>query len=201
MRSDEMQEVLARAHEIESQSGALLHSETDVESFVAAAEETGLSRDAVLQALRERLRLPAEAYEPGKQVFAASADGHHYVANLLSISDRTAKVEFLNGGTHTLPVHELRAFSTIPGQKVQYFSPSSGMWFTGTIVKYNEAKKTIKVSAWGSEESVSLAKVRLAREGTASGKISKIAVWAYAALSYVGGAGTVLLILKLLGKL
>ena len=109
MDQREAQEILRRAQEIESQQGVMLRSQADVEQFVSAAEEAGLSRDAVLQALRERLRMPAEAFEPGSLVFAESADGRFHVASLTSLDEHTAKIRFLNWGTEeTVTLEHIR---------------------------------------------------------------------------------------------
>lgn len=191
---NEMEEVLKRAQEIHDQTKHLAVTEDEVEGFVKAAEEAGLSRDATLQALRERLGYGEDAFEPGANVFAKSTDGHYYIAKVVSKSGTRATVRFCTGGEDTVSTIDLRAFSMVPGRKLQYFSPSSSWWWDADVVRVNVEGGSITVRCWGMEETVPFEKVRLPKEHkplTSSERASLWMVGVSAALT--GGAAGALL--------
>lgn len=154
-----LSDVLRRAQEIQSSSQVL--AQDDLEEYIVAAEEAGISREATLQALRERLGFPVHVPAPGEYVFARSADGHFYMAKLEGVSDQTATVKFLNGGTTSLPVSDLREVSFTPGQRLNYLSPSMNMWVSQPVVHFNRDTLTVTFNYWGTVENVSVDKVRL----------------------------------------
>jgi len=157
-------EVLRRAQEIEAQSNLLLRPDQEVDAFVKAAEEAGIARDAVMQALRERLGYVPEELAPDTQVFAKSADGAFYVAKVLEVKGRSVRVRFLSGSDHTVDITDVRSFSLSPGQKIQYLSPSYFMWVTGELIRFNRDVGSVTGSCWGHEEVLTLDKVRMPKE-------------------------------------
>ncbi len=160
LEQNQLSEILRRAHEIES------HAPTDAtisgyQDYIDAAEEAGISREATLQALRERLGLPVTTPEAGQLVYAKSADGHFYPARIQSAEGQNFRVRFMNGSEATKPMADLRELSFTPGLKVNYHSPSSGGWWTADLVRFNETAQTVTVNAWGTEETVPLDQIRL----------------------------------------
>lgn len=160
LEHNELSEILRRAQEIES------HSPSDAavsgyQDYIEAAEEAGISREATLQALRERLGLPVATPEAGQLVYAKSADGHFYPARIQSAEGQTFKVRFMNGSEASKPMADLRDLSFTPGLKLNYQSPSSGGWWTGDLVRFNETAQTVTINCWGSEETVPLDQIRL----------------------------------------
>lgn len=153
-----LSDVLRRAQEIQS-SQALHHDE--LEEYLVAAEEAGISREATQQALRERLGFPTHVPAPGEYVFARSADRHFYMAKLEAVNGQSASVKFLNGGHATVSLTDLRDIALSPGQRLNYFSPSMNMWVTQPVVRYNRDTLTVSFNYWGTEETVSVEKVRL----------------------------------------
>lgn len=192
----ETQEILRRAQEIESQQGVMLKSQADVEQFISAAEEAGLSRDAVLQALRERLRMPAEAFVPGSLVFAESADGRFHVASLTSLDEHTARIRYLNGGDAVCSVSQLRMFSLAPGLRIECLSPSMNMWLSTSVLRFNPDARSVTVNNWGTEETVTLEHIRLPREGV--GRALEAKLWSYALAAGVIGAGVGMLVMRII---
>lgn len=83
------------------------------------------------------------------------------MAKLEGVSDQTATVKFLNGGTANLPVSDLREVSFTPGQRLNYLSPSMNMWVTQPVVHFNRETLTVTFNYWGTVETVSVDKVRL----------------------------------------
>lgn len=156
MSQEEFSQVLRRAQEIDAGQ----HDSPDVEAMIRAAEEAGISREATTQAIRERLGFPVAAATLGGLVFARSADGHFYAARVEETKENQARVRFLSGAVATLPMADLREFSLMPGQKVNYLSPTGGYWANGTISTVNVDALTVTLASWGMEETVSLAKVR-----------------------------------------
>lgn len=153
-----LSDVLRRAQEIQS---AQVLQQDELEEYIVAAEEAGISREATLQALRERLGFPTHVPAPGEYVFARSADRHFYMAKLENVSGQTAQVKFLNGGTATVSMSDLREVALSPGQRLNYMSPSMSMWVSSPVVRFNRDSLSVTFNYWGTEETVSVEKVRL----------------------------------------
>ncbi|MBX3118212.1 MAG: hypothetical protein KF784_04040 [Fimbriimonadaceae bacterium] len=161
LTSEQMQEVLARAEEIRRQEEAKIEWTNELEQWVHAAEEAGISRPTLEQALRERFSLYGSTLEPGEHVFAKSKNGRFYAAKLLSLEESVAKVEFVSGGECRLPISELRPFSLLPGEKVECDWANWG-WWTCTVTSYD--KNLMKVYAndgWGTTQGFDISQVRL----------------------------------------
>jgi len=193
LTEEQLSSVLRRAQEIDA--AGLQGSE--LEAYVAAAEEAGISRDATMQALRERLGYSVVAAETGAQVFARSADGHYYVAKVEKVEEKTATVRFLNGATATLPQTDLRDLDLTPGRKLNYLSPSASMWSNGTVTKFHPDSMTVDLESWGMTESVSLDKVRILRQSVVGGVTQVANLWAMRLWWLVGGLGIGVLIDRL----
>ena len=193
-------EVVRRAQEIQDQTQLMLEPNPDLEQYVKAAEEAGIHRDATMQALRERLSLPVEMFKPGEYVFAKSADGFYYIALLMAIEGRKAKVEFLTGSEHYCDASDLRLFSLTPGQKVSYFSKGSGMWWEGQLTKFSREKKSVTVTCWGDSETVALEKVRLPRDVQVLPMSDRARLWAVGIASALSGGVVGAILLRLLTR-
>lgn len=193
-----LNEVVRRAQEIQDQTQLMLEPNPDLEQYVKAAEEAGIHRDATMQALRERLSFPIEMFKAGEYVFAKSADGFFYVAMLHSIDGRKAKIEFLTGTEHFCDAGDLRLFSLTPGQKVSYYSKSSGMWWEGPLTKFSREKQQVTVTSWGESETVALEKVRLPKEVASIPMGDRAKMWAVGVASALGGGVVGAILMKLL---
>src|SRR5687767_2232752 len=124
----ELGETLQRAREIAGHSREPDARQGGYEGYLKAAEEVGIPREAVLQALYERLLIPAERYAPGQRVFAPSADGFWYLAEITGLGQHTATVRFLSAGESTCALADLRPASLIPGRKLQADCKGWGWW-------------------------------------------------------------------------
>ena len=194
LSSEELTDVIRRAQEIEAHGTA----GGDLEGYVKAAEEAGISREATMQALRERLGYPLAATQSGETVFARSADGHFYAAKVDAVNGQVADVRFLNGATVTLPLSDLRELNLTPGRKISYMSTNMSMWVNGQVSTYNPHALTIEVESWGSKETVSLDKVRLLAQDVFQ-KVSDTAnLWALRFWWLAGGVGLGFLLDRLL---
>ena len=180
-------DLLRRAQEIDEQTRLMLQPYPEYTELIHAAEEAGIARDATLQALRERMSLPVQAFEPGTKVFAKSADGHFYAATLEKIQGRTAHIRFVNGSEHVADMTDLRMFSLTPGQRVQFHSPSYGMWVTAEIVRFNRDSGSVVVNAWYQEEMVPLEKVRLGKDRRTISVSEKTRMFMFGVASAIGG--------------
>ena len=187
-------DLLRRAHEIDEQTRLMLEPYPEHTELIRAAEEAGIARDATLQALRERMSLPVQAFEPGTKVFAKSADGHFYAATLEKMQGRTAHIRFMNGSEHAVDMTELRMFSLTPGQRVQFHSPSYSIWVMAEIVRVNRDSGSVTVNAWYQEETVPLEKIRLSKErpSLAIGDRTKLLIFGIGGLVGGGILGSVL---------
>lgn len=162
----ELSETIRRAQAIAEQGRELSAPEGQYGDYLQAAEEMGVPREAMLQALRERMLIPSETLEVGQQVFAPSADGFWYVATLLSVSEHTARVRFLEGGEHTCAATDLRPLSLIPGRKLQGDIKDWG-WWACIALRHDPQKERVQVmhDDWaGGKEWLPLRKLRLTRE-------------------------------------
>lgn len=183
--------VLRRAHEIES-SG-----QGGIEDYIAAAEEAGISREATMLALKERLGQPMAPPDSGQMVFAKSADGHFYVATVSGTEGALISVRFVNGSDAKVPVADIRDFSVTPGKKLSIHS--SGMWFDGEVIRFNPESRSVTMNLWGSEETVNLEKVRL-RKPNALELDKNLNLWTNRIGWFVMGSGVGALILWLLTR-
>jgi hypothetical protein len=161
LKQEEIREVLSRAEEIQ-RGGARLTRE-DEEMLVQAAEEAGLSRSAVLQALRERLGAGVEPPAPGTKVFARSGDGHMYVAEVLDIKERGVQVRFVSGGEHTVAFDEVKPLTLLPGQKIMCDWPRWG-WNSCRVTKFDAETATIRASDGWKQRDFSLTEIRIRTE-------------------------------------
>ncbi len=168
LKPQDLQEVLRRAQEIDAHRVELSSASGEPEMFLRAAEDAGISREALVQALRERLGSPLEGIKPGDRVFAKSADGAFYAADLLEVSEGSARVRFLNGSDHTLPRTDLRPFAILPGQKLQCKWPMWG-WYTSRAESFDPQTGKVRASDGGwNTKSFDLDKVRLRAEKSRS---------------------------------
>jgi len=172
LTDEEFRDVLTRAAEIE---GAAQASERnlDVAAVIAAAEEAGLSRQAVELALRERLNLPATVPAVGALAWARSADDKFYVVEVISVSEESARVRFLRGSEHQVALNELRPCAFHPGEKVACLWPMWGAW-TCTVVAYDAEKQRVKLNdGWGYTRKFPVSEVWLPRAEAAPGPAGK----------------------------
>ena len=162
LTDEELRDVLARAEEIERAARRGDAWNAELAAVIGAAEEVGLSRQAVERALAERLNLPTAPPVVGALTWARSADGKSYVAEVLSTSEDGARVRFLRGSEHRLSVDELRPCAFIPGERVACHWPMWGPW-TCTVVAYDAAKQRVKLSdGWGYTRTFPISEVWLA---------------------------------------
>jgi hypothetical protein len=159
----QLQDVLARAEELDRAANQPPSSSSDLAAFLGAAEEVGFSRQAVQQALAEQLDLPAAPPVVGALIWARAADGEFYVAEVLSSSEYTTQVRFLGGSEHALPLDELRSCALSPGARVVCNWPNWGKW-TCTVMAYDSGKGRVKLSdGWGSTKWFPISEIWMAR--------------------------------------
>ena len=168
-------------------------STSDAHTMLAAAEEAGLPREAIEQALRERFEFAGALPTAGELAFAKSSDGKFYVAEVLEAAPTSARVRFLKGGEHTIKPEELRPCSLLPGQRVVCPWSDWG-WWTCTVISYNSDKKKVKVSdGWGSTETFPISEIRLdpprTRDAAALNR-AKAMLYTYALGVFTGGVAT-----------
>jgi hypothetical protein len=178
LTEQQAREVLARAEEI--------HFGGDITSdaVLRAAEEAGLSREAVEQALRERFQHLEAPPHKGELVFAKSGDGCFYVAEVLDATPDAASVRFLAGGTRNVGVQDMRQASFTPGQRLTVNWPGYG-WHPASVISYDVGTGELKVRGWAAETTVSTSDVRLEAESESPGKGALVK--AYMAGLFCGG--------------
>lgn len=160
MEQEELKRLLTRAEQIQEQSRIDVELDAELRQIVQAAEEAGLDREAVLQAVQERISL-RRPVSVGDFVFAASADGKKYPAKVVSVDSYSVTVKFLNGGDQTLAPDDVQRLSVAPGLKVEAPWPNFG-WWTCTVVSYDPELMKVKLSdGWGSEHTFHLSDLRL----------------------------------------
>jgi len=192
LTEEQIREVMVRAGEIELLLRHRIEMTTEVSGVIAAAEEAGLSREAVLHAMQEHFELLGEPPKPGELVFAKSANGKFYAAEVLRIGDGATRVRFLSGGEAGLPMADIRPLSMVPGTTIVCNWPEWGAWKC-SVLRYDEATRTVTASDnWGSQRNFELAEVQLSvrqTEKTPPGKITRFA-W-QTAIAFAAGGGAV----------
>ena len=148
LADDEIRDVLARAQEIErSLNGDAMRAELEI--VMQAAEEVGISRNAVERALRERLDLPRLSAKAGELVFAKSVNGKFYPAEVVVEQPDGLHVRYLSGGEDTVTLDDLRPCSFRPGERISVQWPWWGAC-TCTVVRYDAAAQRVTVDdGWG----------------------------------------------------
>ena len=188
LTDEEIAEVVQRAHEIHALERRFEEQGSEIDQYVQVAEEMGVPREAMVQALGERFVFLEEHLEVGQLVFAKSGDGHSYVARVDGVFESRAQVRFLNGSDASVGLHELQRASFTPGSPVEYFSKEYGMNVRGRCVSYNKDGHTLTVSTWGEEHTVPLEKVRL-RGPRAPLPFKENLIWILAGASLLVGGG------------
>src|SRR5262249_27952963 len=137
------------------------------ESYLRAAEEAGISREAMWQALSERFLVPMETLKVGEIVFARGADEVLYVATVQEIAGPTSLVvEFMKGGQQRVALSDIRALGLIPGRQVQFeydvvVPGIQNVWHTGKVVAYDAATQEATIAEGIGSYQVPLSKLRL----------------------------------------
>jgi hypothetical protein len=149
----------------------------DLEAFLQASEEAGVSRASVMAALQARLGTVTQV-RPGNRVFARSSDRAFYVAEVLSQDGSTATVRFEQGSTATLPLDELRPFHLLPGAKITANWPGWG-WSSTTIQSYDEDDEVVRLSDGFSTKEFKLTDIRLheSKPSSTQALIWKASLW------------------------
>ena len=188
LSDEELREVLARAEEIQLGSRSIDTMQAEMEVVIGAGEAVGLTRPAIERALRERFDVAAVAPVSGSLVFAQSADGKYYVAEVVSTGADSIRVRYLRGSEHTVTPDQVRPCAFLPGEKVVANWPWWGPW-TCTVIKYDAARQKVKLSdGWGETKSFNIAEVWQSSRKPWSGRFRIAATW----LSVGVGLGTIL---------
>lgn len=182
LTDEELAAVVQRAHEISSLQGRLEESRRGLDEYVKVAEELGVPRDAMMQALSERFAFLDREIETGTLVFAMSSDGRSYAAKVVSAGEDSVQVRFLNGGESRIGRHELQEASFSPGAQYEYHSPSYMMYLKSQVVRFDRDALTVTFNYWGTEETVPLSKVRTPRVRTGPG----VPPWVYTVVTALG---------------
>ena len=199
LTDEELRKVLARAGEIDRAAPGE-ERQFEREAVIGAAEEAGMSRHAVERAMTELLGLPAVPPAVGSLAWARSVDGKFYVAEVAAVSEAGARVRFLRGSEHELPLGDLRPCAFVPGERIVCHWPMWGPW-TCTVIGYDAERRRVKLSDnWGSAKSFPIAEVWLARargdNGAARRRISvRLIGFGMAAGAAIGSIITALLMI------
>lgn len=187
MTDEQRSLILARAEEIQSQSSVRLTDNAAVEQLVLAAEEAGLEREAVLQALRERIAITEKPLNLDDLVFAKSADGCFYPAYVKKVDEGTVDIEFVSGSFATVEISSIQHFSALPGQVLNCQWPNWG-WSNGRILSYDRKREMVHVTdGWGTEQWFFIKDVRMKPDLGPQGQ--RLKAWmGYLAVSLASGA-------------
>jgi len=193
MDHDQIRQLLTRAQEIQHQQLTGDEAETEVDMIVAAAQETGLSREAVMQALRERTNLAERPVEAETLVFALGGGKHFHAAKVRRVEDGLVTVKFLSGAEVTLPRSDIKPFNMIPGQKVSCPWPNWG-WWNSTVLSYDDENQKVYVTdGWGDNQTFHISDIRIATESPPlTARTSQWLIYAAVALTS-GGIGALLM--------
>ena len=145
LTDEELRDVIARAEEIQRVSRQGDEWNAELAAVIGTAEELGLSRTSIERALSERLDYPVAPPTIGSLVWAKSADGRAYAAEVLGTSDDSVSVRFLRGSDHVLSPDEVRPCALLPGERIMVEWPWWGPWKC-TVISYDRATQRVKLS-------------------------------------------------------
>lgn len=166
MSGEEWSAILGRAAEIQRAAEDSADAQADIDAMMSAAEDVGLTRTAVEQALKERLAGAPQALPPavGARVFARSTDEKMYVAEVLEVGSAGVRVQFLKGDELVVPAGDVRPASFVPGQRVSVNWPWWGAW-SCTVVSFDATRQRVKLTdGWGDEKTFKVSDVWLPRQ-------------------------------------
>lgn len=184
LSNDDVNAVLLRADQIQRAElrGA---DEAEIQRFIERAEASGYSKEAVLQALRERFGVAAPPVAVGDRVFAKSANNKYHVATVTARGPGGMRVKYLSGGEQTIPSDEVRPFVLVPGERVSVDWPMWGPW-SCEVMAYDEPNGRVTLSdRWGSEKSFPISDVWIEPPSTSS-------AWGYALWFLLMGGGALI---------
>lgn len=193
--SVELREVLERAQEIDSETGVLLRQNPEWADMIEAAEEAGVPREAILEALRERVGAVATDFGAGELVFATSGNGWFNPAKIETVRNGRARVRFLGGGEAEVDLRDVKSFGLAPGDSIyiNYY----GTWTKVEVGSFNRDSLSVTTNYYGMHETRSLEGVRLKDPRFAKPLKDQAKLWTYMVASFVSGgmvAGLIALI-------
>ncbi|MBX7135354.1 MAG: hypothetical protein K1X67_22010 [Fimbriimonadaceae bacterium] len=189
MNEERFRLILQRAEEIEATTGSGQELTRTDEQLIEAAQEAGLSREAVMQALRERFALENVHLQVDSLVYAESSDRYFYPARITSIEGDLVRVTFMNGGEHTVRRNEVKPFTMLPGQMINVPWPNWG-WWNSKIISFDREQMKVRVTdSFGTELTVPISETRLKPELPPGEIRERWRTWlTYAAISLGSGA-------------
>lgn len=162
LNENEIKTILERAGQIQIESNTDIESETA--ALLKAAEEAGLSRQAVELALQERLSSQQLPCTKGDLIFAPRPDGSLHVAQVIESLGSVVRARFFNGAEVTIPRDQAIKADFQVGAKVQAYWPVHN-WHTSTVIGFERENETVKLSdGWGFTKTFSLSEIRLRRK-------------------------------------
>ena len=197
LSDDELRDVLTRAEEIQRSSRSVDTMQSEIEAVIGAGEAVGLERTAIERAIRERFDVTTSPPSPGSLVFAQSADGKYYVAEVVSVSANDIRVRYVRGSEHTVTPDEIRPAAFLPGEKVVANWPWWGPW-TCTVISYDAAKQKVKLTdGWGYTKSFPISEVWQSGRKPWSGRLRIAVTWLSVGIGLGAAAGATLVTLLL----
>lgn len=193
--------VLRRAQELDGQLPESLHSRPDIQGAIDAMVEAGISREAALQALQERLAesvaLPQEeeTYQVGDIVFCS--DGKWFsLAKVKEKRGERLRVRLMAGTDAEFKIQDVKPFIPTSGTKVSV--PYSGMWVDAEVMGFNPDALTLQCSYWGSNLNISLDQVRIRdtrHEPPIKAKLVQYATWG---AWFLGGTAAGMILMRIM---
>lgn len=196
MNEHEIRSLLLRAEEIQRQAEIDVADDAEIDQIVAAAEEAGLSREAGLRALQERLRETAPP-NVGEMVMAKSHDQRYYPAEVVGILRDQVRVRYLSGGEGTLPSQDLKRLWIGPGLRLEVPWPLWG-WYSAEIVAYDPSTGQLTASDGMSQKRFHVSQVRMKRDRGQG--VIPMPTWAWTVVAGFAGTGIGALLMWLLTR-
>jgi hypothetical protein len=195
----DLRSVLERAQEIESETGLLLRQNPEWSDMIQAAQEAGVPREAILEALRERIGVAAAPdFAKEELVFATTGGGWFNPARIESVKGGQVRVRFLGGGDAEVDIRDVKRFSLVPGDVVHisYW----GSWTKVEVLSFNRDSLSVTINIWGTNETRSVEGLRLKDPRTQKPLKDQVMMWAYAGVSFLAGAGVCAVLMRILSR-
>lgn len=181
--------ILSRAQEMAEMDEAVA-ADPRLRSYIDAAEEAGIPRQATIQALRERLVEGKEefnyTFQAGDFVLATTGDGFYNIARFDTITRAGAKVKFIGGATCEVGLQDLKSFNLVPGTKVM--AQYSGMWCNGELVSFNPDTNGVRINIWGTNIDTTLDQIRVKDARKEVPVTDQVKYWLYGTAAFLGGS-------------
>lgn len=199
MNQETIRSILLRAEEIDRDSRVDPQNDPRYAGLVTAAAEAGINKDAVIQALRERIAILEAEPEVGDMIFALSVDGDYHLAKFLGENGDYSSVQYYGGGKADILSTMIKPFQMIPGSEVHVKWDRRG-WVSAKVLDNDPENNWLYLEVDGQSRYIDYEEIRILK-ATPVSKSSPLQYWRDRAILALGSGVVGALLMWLLQKL